>query len=234
MGTGIGRGENRALEAAQQAISSPLLDNVSIAGATGVLINIIGGDDLTLGEATTDHRDRPRRGGRRCRDHLRRRQRPRDAGRDPGHRHRDRLRPADNRASPARPSGVISFPGRKRASARRGRRRAPTACGPPPPPARCSPMRQQPAPGPTCPTWKSRRSSVGRWIDAAPIPGCRRARTGVRPRRTPVAGFALRRSPVGAAGRFRAPDSTSHIIEIVPTRCARGETLAHLLRPATA
>jgi cell division protein FtsZ len=52
MGTGIGRGENRALEAAQQAISSPLLDNVSIAGATGVLINIIGGEDLTLGETT--------------------------------------------------------------------------------------------------------------------------------------------------------------------------------------
>jgi cell division protein FtsZ len=52
MGTGIGRGENRAMEAAQQAISSPLLDNVSIAGATGVLINITGGDDLTLGEAT--------------------------------------------------------------------------------------------------------------------------------------------------------------------------------------
>ncbi len=52
MGTGIGRGENRALEAAQQAISSPLLDNVSINGASGVLINIIGGNDLTLGEAT--------------------------------------------------------------------------------------------------------------------------------------------------------------------------------------
>jgi cell division protein FtsZ len=52
MGTGIGRGDNRALEAAQQAIASPLLDNVSIAGATGVLINIIGGDDLTLGETT--------------------------------------------------------------------------------------------------------------------------------------------------------------------------------------
>jgi cell division protein FtsZ len=52
MGTGRGRGENRALEAAQQAISSPLLDNVSIAGATGVLINIIGGSDLTLGETT--------------------------------------------------------------------------------------------------------------------------------------------------------------------------------------
>src|SRR5688500_15530907 len=52
MGTGIGRGDNRSLEAAQQAISSPLLDNVSIAGATGVLINIIGGDDVTLGETT--------------------------------------------------------------------------------------------------------------------------------------------------------------------------------------
>jgi cell division protein FtsZ len=52
MGTGIGRGENRALEAAQQAISSPLLDNVSIAGARGVLLNITGGDDMGLGEVT--------------------------------------------------------------------------------------------------------------------------------------------------------------------------------------
>ncbi|MDQ6716967.1 MAG: cell division protein FtsZ, partial [Gemmatimonadota bacterium] len=50
MGTGVGRGENRAIEAAQQAIASPLLDNVSISGATGVLVNITGGEDLTLGE----------------------------------------------------------------------------------------------------------------------------------------------------------------------------------------
>ena len=50
MGTGVGRGENRAMEAAQQAIASPLLDNVSISGATGVLVNITGGEDLTLGE----------------------------------------------------------------------------------------------------------------------------------------------------------------------------------------
>jgi cell division protein FtsZ len=50
MGTGVGRGEMRATEAAQQAIASPLLDNVSIAGATGVLVNITGGEDLTLGE----------------------------------------------------------------------------------------------------------------------------------------------------------------------------------------
>jgi cell division protein FtsZ len=50
MGTGVGRGENRAMEAAQQAISSPLLDNISISGAMGVLVNITGGADLTLGE----------------------------------------------------------------------------------------------------------------------------------------------------------------------------------------
>ncbi len=52
MGTGVGRGDNRALEGAQQAISSPLLDNISISGASGVLINITGGNDLTLGEVT--------------------------------------------------------------------------------------------------------------------------------------------------------------------------------------
>src|SRR5207245_1147625 len=48
----MGRGENRAMEAVQQAISSPLLDNISITGATGVLINITGGEDMTLGEVT--------------------------------------------------------------------------------------------------------------------------------------------------------------------------------------
>jgi cell division protein FtsZ len=40
------------MEAAQQAISSPLLDNISISGSTGVLLNITGGTDLTLGEVT--------------------------------------------------------------------------------------------------------------------------------------------------------------------------------------
>jgi cell division protein FtsZ len=53
MGTGFGRGENRAVEAAQEAISSPLLDNVTIEGAAGVLINITGGLDLTIDEVTT-------------------------------------------------------------------------------------------------------------------------------------------------------------------------------------
>jgi hypothetical protein len=50
MGTGRGRGDKRAVEAAQQAISSPLLEDVSINGATGILLNITGGPDLTLAE----------------------------------------------------------------------------------------------------------------------------------------------------------------------------------------
>ncbi|MGH7469115.1 MAG: cell division protein FtsZ [Longimicrobiales bacterium] len=53
MGTGYGRGDNRAVEAAQEAISSPLLDSVTIEGAGGVLINITGGMDLTIDEVTT-------------------------------------------------------------------------------------------------------------------------------------------------------------------------------------
>jgi cell division protein FtsZ len=53
MGSGFGEGDNRAQEAAQEAISSPLLDNVSIAGAKGVLINITGGMDLAIDEVTT-------------------------------------------------------------------------------------------------------------------------------------------------------------------------------------
>jgi len=51
MGTGMATGEERAVLAAQQAISSPLLDDVNMRGAQGVLVNITGGDDLTLLEA---------------------------------------------------------------------------------------------------------------------------------------------------------------------------------------
>lgn len=50
MGAGLGRGEDRARQAAEQAIRSPLLDNVNIINAKGVLINITGGDDITLRE----------------------------------------------------------------------------------------------------------------------------------------------------------------------------------------
>ena len=50
MGTGIASGEDRAIEAAQRAISSPLLEETSINGARGVLINITGSENLTLYE----------------------------------------------------------------------------------------------------------------------------------------------------------------------------------------
>ena len=51
MGTGIGQGENRAVEAAQRAVSNPLLEDSSIEGAKGVIVNITGGSDLSLAEA---------------------------------------------------------------------------------------------------------------------------------------------------------------------------------------
>ncbi len=50
MGTGAAKGENRAVEAATAAISSPLLENVKIDGATGIIINVTGGSDLSLYE----------------------------------------------------------------------------------------------------------------------------------------------------------------------------------------
>lgn len=50
MGTGSAKGENRAVEAATQAISSPLLENVKIDGATGIIINVTGGTDMSLYE----------------------------------------------------------------------------------------------------------------------------------------------------------------------------------------
>lgn len=50
MGSGIASGEHRSLEAAQQAISSPLLEDISIEGALGVLVNVTGGENMSLHE----------------------------------------------------------------------------------------------------------------------------------------------------------------------------------------
>jgi cell division protein FtsZ len=52
MGTGIGEGENRALDAAMRAVSNPLLEDSSIEGARGIIVNITGGLDLSLAEAS--------------------------------------------------------------------------------------------------------------------------------------------------------------------------------------
>ena len=63
MGTGVGTGENRAVEAAEKAIQSPLLDDCRIDGAKGILINVTGPSSLTLHEVTeaanfiNDHAD---------------------------------------------------------------------------------------------------------------------------------------------------------------------------------
>ena len=50
MGAGTGKGQNRALDAAQKAVASPLLDETSIEGARGILINFTGGSDLSIHE----------------------------------------------------------------------------------------------------------------------------------------------------------------------------------------
>ena len=50
MGTGTATGENRAREAAAAAISSPLLEDVNISGAQGILVNVTAGLDLAIGE----------------------------------------------------------------------------------------------------------------------------------------------------------------------------------------
>ena len=52
MGTGIAEGEDRAVEAARRAISSPLLEGASVNGARGVIINVTGGPDLSLVEVS--------------------------------------------------------------------------------------------------------------------------------------------------------------------------------------
>ncbi len=111
MGTGIGRGDNRALEAAQQAISSPLLDNVSISGASAVLLNITGGDDLTLVEATTISEIVHEAVGEDAEIIF-------GAGNDPAMQGEVRVTVIatgfDRHSRDERPAGVIHFPNRKR------------------------------------------------------------------------------------------------------------------------
>ena len=52
MGTGMGEGETRAVDAARRAISSPLLEGACVNGARGVIINVTGGPDLSLMEVS--------------------------------------------------------------------------------------------------------------------------------------------------------------------------------------
>ena len=52
MGTGVAEGEDRAMQAANRAISSPLLEDASVRGARGVIINVTGGSDISLTEVS--------------------------------------------------------------------------------------------------------------------------------------------------------------------------------------
>ena len=123
MGTGIAKGENRALEAAQRAISSPLLEETSIEGAKGVLINISGGRDLTLHEVAEAARIISERGRPRRQHHLGHGDRRGPRGGDEGHRDRHRV-PLRRRGA-----GRRTLRSRARGARRDGGRGAPGARG---------------------------------------------------------------------------------------------------------
>ena len=113
MGIGRASGENRAVEAAQQAIASPLLE-ISINGAQGVLFNVTGGPEPGPLRGQRGGRDHPRHDGPRGQHHLRHGHRRAHGRRRDDHRHRHRLRrqppprhraarqPARSRFRPAR------------------------------------------------------------------------------------------------------------------------------------
>ena len=243
MGTGIGRGENRALEAAQQAISSPLLDNVSIAGATGRADQHHRRRRPDPRRDHPDQRHHPRRRGRRRRDHLRRGQRSRHARRGPGHGHRDRLRPRRHRRQP-----TDARPGRgRRAQLPAAQRHAAVDAGGWPRPCRrrrspCTRSRRrrgvsQAPPSrrrPKCPRWKSRPSSGGRWTDAGSPAGCRRRGRSRRRRRSRPT-WVVAVAPHASSRRLPrpppAPAATPTAIEIARHAAARRDGLRSLRPP---
>ncbi len=90
MGTGEGKGDKRAIEAAEAAISNPLLDEVSMKGARGVLINITGGPDMTLFEVDEAAKQHSRRSRSGCQHHRRLDLQSGSRGRDPRVGRRDR------------------------------------------------------------------------------------------------------------------------------------------------
>ena len=99
MGTGVGKGEGRAIDAAQKAIASPLLEDGSIKGARAVLINVTGGErhgHLRIQRGLRDHQG----GGGPVGEHHRRRgDRSRHERGDHGHGDRDGLRRAGHQGA---------------------------------------------------------------------------------------------------------------------------------------
>ena len=104
MGIGVAGGENRAVEAARAAVSSPLLE-ASVEGARGILLNITGGNDLGPVRDQRGGGDHQQRRRRRLQHHLRRRHRPVARRRGPRDGHRDRVRPRGARRAAGTPGG---------------------------------------------------------------------------------------------------------------------------------
>ena len=92
MGTGSASGEKRAVEAAQRAISSPLLEDITITGARGILISVTGGPDLGILRGQRGLHAHPGRGPRRREHHLRGGDRRESQGRNADHGDRHRFR----------------------------------------------------------------------------------------------------------------------------------------------
>ncbi len=109
MGTGCAKGQSRARLAAEMAVSSPLLDDISVEGATGVLINIVGGPDMRMREieeAATLVQEQAHEDANIIFGATHRRDHGRD---DQGHGHRHRLRPPRRRGpAAARDVGVAT------------------------------------------------------------------------------------------------------------------------------
>ena len=104
MGTGVAEGQDRAIEAARRAISSPLLEGASVNGARGVIINITGGPRSVAGRSERCVDDRPGGGRRRREHHLRSGRGPGAEGEGEDHRDCHRLCPAHRRCAPVRSS----------------------------------------------------------------------------------------------------------------------------------
>ncbi len=217
MGTGYGTGDKRAIEAAQQAISSPLLEDVSINGATGILLNITGGPGPDAGR---DERGvQPDRGGRRSggQHHLRvghRRARGRPG---PHHRHRDRLQRARAGAPDAGRGAAAMRAGREGQMAlpmqSSGMAQAPTMM-----------MPQQPQPS-MSPWGQTSNPTTRGGYAVRPGAAARRQRRDHQPRRVlleHVARFRRRRWARSPRPRSRtAPEWTPSERPERPIRCAR-------------
>ena len=112
MGTGTATGEHRAVEAAQKAISNPLLEEQSIQGARAILINVTGGEDLTLAEFNEACQIVQQAADDDANIIFGLVQDARDEGPGEGQRHRDRLRRPRRRraASPPQPTERARLP----------------------------------------------------------------------------------------------------------------------------